>query len=122
MRRVVLSAAICGVALLAGPGGAAAEDMSAAFGNTIVSTYADGGTVSHFFEPNGAYRARWSDGRELTGRWNVQDGRVCLSQIRPMLIPIGRFCTDFVSADIGETWLARDPLGRRVRNILVRGR
>lgn len=121
MRRFVLGFTAAVAASAAG-GLAHAADMSAAFGNTIVSTYGDGGTVRHFFDPNGAYRARWSDGRELTGRWTLDGDRVCLSRMRPMLLPIGRFCTEFVEAHVGESWQARDPLGRRVRNVLVRGR
>jgi hypothetical protein len=41
--------------------------------------------------------------------------------MRPnMLIP--RFCTDMIEADVGDTWHSRDPLGRRVQNVLVAGR
>lgn len=121
MRRIVLSA-VAGAAALWSAGAAEAGDLSAAFGNTIVSTYPDGGTVRHFFDPNGAYRAQWSDGRELTGRWSLDGDRVCLSRMRPVMLPLGRFCTALVSADVGESWQSRDPLGRRVLNQLVRGR
>lgn len=120
MRRIVLSA-VAAVALW-GAGAAQAQDLSAAFGNTVISTYPDGGTVRHFFDPNGAYRALWSDGRELTGQWSLDGDRVCLSRMRPVMLPFGRFCTALVSANIGESWQSRDPLGRRVRNQLVRGR
>jgi hypothetical protein len=37
-----------------------------------------------------------------------------------MLIP--RFCSPLIEAQVGETWQARDPMGRRVRNTLVSGR
>ena len=121
MRRFALGFMAAATVVVA-TGVAHAEDMSAAFGNTIVSTYGDGGEVRHFFDPNGAYRARWSDGRELTGQWTLDGDRVCLSRMRPMMLPIGRFCTQFVAASFGESWQARDPLGRRVRNVLVRGR
>ncbi len=41
--------------------------------------------------------------------------------MRPnMLIP--RFCTALIEADVGDTWQSRDPLGRRVQNVLLAGR
>lgn len=110
---------IAGLSLLAG---SAQADMSSTFGNTIVSHYPDGGWVRHFFDADGAYSASFSDGRRLTGRWAEREGRVCLSGVRPRIMLIDRFCTDMVEASVGETWQARDPLGRRVRNELIRGR
>lgn len=99
----------------------ARADMSDAFGNTVISRYADGGWVKHFFEPDGRYTAQFSDGRRLAARWTAEGDRICLSNMRPSMI-IPRFCTQMVDAEIGETWSSRDPLGRRVRNQLVAGR
>ena len=54
-------------------------------------------------------------------RWSVAGEQVCLTNMRPyMLIP--RFCTQMVEAEVGQTWQSRDPLGRRVQNVLVAGR
>lgn len=100
---------------------AGASDMSAAFGNTIVSTYPNGVTVRHWFEADGAYRSESSSGRKLSGRWRVEGDRVCLTDIRPSFL-ISRFCTPMVAARVGDVWNARDPLGRQTRNTLVRGR
>lgn len=100
---------------------AASADMASAFENTVLSQYPDGGWVKHWFNPDGTYRAQFSDGRRMTARWTVDGDRICLSHMRPfMLIP--RFCTPLVEADVGESWQSRDPLGRRVRNVLVAGR
>ena len=33
-----------------------------------------------------------------------------------------RFCSPMVEADVGDSWRARDPLGRTIRNELVAGR
>ncbi|HZV85212.1 MAG TPA: hypothetical protein VFF48_09525 [Brevundimonas sp.] len=99
----------------------ARADMEAAFGNTVVSRYPDGGWVKHWFNPDGSYRAEFSDGRRVAARWSINGQRVCLTHMRPsMLLP--RFCTAMVSAGIGETWRARDPLGRQVQNVLMPGR
>lgn len=118
MLRTLAAATVAAVCLLAGPGHAG---IDAAFGNTVLSRYPDGGWVKHWFNPDGTYAAQFSDGRRLSARWSVQGERVCLTNIRPnMLIP--RFCTAMIDANIGETWHSRDPLGRRVQNVLLAGR
>lgn len=118
MLRALAVATLMVACLVAGPGRA---DMNAAFGNTVVSRYPDGGWVKHWFSPDGSYAAQFSDGRRLSARWSVQGERVCLTNMRPsMLIP--RFCTAMIEADVGDTWHSRDPLGRRVQNVLMAGR
>ena len=118
MLRTLAVATVSAACLLASP---VRADINAAFGNTVLSRYPDGGWVKHWFNPDGSYAAQFSDGRRLSARWSVRGERVCLSHIRPsMLIP--RVCTTLIDADIGETWQSRDPLGRRVQNVLVAGR
>lgn len=118
MLRTLAVATFAVACLVAGPGKAGIND---AFGNTVVSHYPDGGWVKHWFNPDGSYSAHFSDGRRLSARWAIDGDRICLTNMRPnMLIP--RFCTTMIDADIGETWQSRDPLGRRVRNVLVAGR
>ncbi|MBA4804417.1 MAG: hypothetical protein H2038_07190 [Brevundimonas sp.] len=118
MLRAIAVATVAVISLAAGPG---RTDINAAFGNTVVSRYPDGGWVKHWFNPDGSYAAQFSDGRRLAARWSVRGERVCLTNIRPnMLIP--RFCTDMIQADVGDSWQSRDPLGRRVQNVLVAGR
>ena len=103
-----------------GPAGAD-PGLSSAFGNTIVSHYPDGGWVKHWFNPDNTYSAQFSDGRRISARWRIERRNVCLTHIRPsMLIP--RFCSPLVEAQVGQSWNARDPMGRRVRNTLVAGR
>lgn len=95
--------------------------MPATFGNTIVSTYRDGGQVHHWFDADGRYRSKFSDGRELTARWTLEGRKLCLNNIRPRLL-VSRFCTDYFAARVGDSWSGRDPIGRRVENRLIRGR
>jgi len=101
--------------------GARSPDMEPAFGNTVLSHYPDGGWVRHMFERDGGYRAVFSDGRSISGRWSREGDRLCLNNIRPRFL-VSRFCSKFTQARVGESWTARDPLGRRVRNELIRGR
>ncbi len=99
----------------------ASAGMSNAFGNTIVSHYPNGQWVKHFFEPDGRYASQFSDGRRLNARWTAENGRICLSDFAPRQI-LPRFCSRMVEADVGDSWQARDPLGRNIRNELVAGR
>ena len=117
MKLWLLTAGLCG-ALIATP---ALADIRAAFGNTVVSRYPDGGIVRHYFDADGSYSANFSDGRRLTGNWTIEGRRVCLNNIRPRMF-ISRFCTEMRVAAVGDSWQSRDPLGRRVSNQLVAGR
>lgn len=101
---------------------AASAEMDVAFGNTVVSRYPDGGWVRHWFNRDGTYSARFSDGRQLSATWRVEGQRVCLNGIRPAMMMISRFCSPLIEANVGETWTSRDPLGRRVQNVLQAGR
>ena len=99
----------------------ASAEMVTAFDNTVVSSYPDGGWVKHWFNRDGSYAAEFSDGRRLSARWAVSGDRICLTHMRPnMMIP--RFCTPVVEATVGQTWQSRDPLGRRVQNVMIAGR
>jgi len=113
---------LAGLALaLATPSAARDQGISATFGNTIVTTYRDGGQVHHWFDADGQYRSFFSDGRQVTARWTIEGKKLCLSNIRPRIL-LSRFCTDYFEAKVGDRWSGRDPIGRRVQNTLIRGR
>ena len=118
----LLCVAFTGAIVVGGsPASAKEAGISATFGNTIVSTYRDGGQVHHWFDADGQYRSKFSDGRELTARWTLEGKKLCLNDIRPRLL-VSRYCTDYFAARVGDTWSGRDPIGRRVENRLIRGR
>lgn len=119
MRKLGLAVTLGG--LMASTAVANEQGISATFGNTIVSTYRDGGQVHHWFDADGQYRSFFSDGRQLTARWTLENGKLCLNNIRPRIL-LSRFCTDYREAKVGDRWSGRDPIGRRVDNTLIRGR
>jgi hypothetical protein len=112
-------ASVSAASILAGP---ARAEMTEVFNNTVMSHYPDGGWVKHWFNRDGSYSAQFSDGRRITATWRVEGERVCLNGIRPAFLMINRFCSPMIEASLGQTWQSRDPLGRRVRNVLVAGR
>ncbi|MFC5343516.1 hypothetical protein ACETK8_09770 [Brevundimonas staleyi] len=119
MRKMIGALALA--AAVAAPVSASAH-IEEVFGNTVLSRYPDGGWVKHWFERDGTYSAEFSDGRRLAARWRVEGERICLNGIRPAFMMISRFCSPIIEANVGETWVSRDPLGRRVTNVLQRGR
>ena len=119
MRMIFVAlAAACAVAT---PMTASAE-IADMFENTVVSRYPDGGWVRHWFNRDGSYAAQFSDGRRLSATWRVEGQRVCLNGIRPAVMMISRYCSPVVEAQVGQRWVSRDPLGRRVQNELAAGR
>ena len=119
MRKLVSALALA--AAVAAPAAASAE-IDDTFGNTVLSRYPDGGWVKHWFNQDGSYAAEFSDGRRLAARWRVEGQRVCLNGIRPAFMMISRFCSPMIEASVGQSWVSRDPLGRRVTNVLQPGR
>lgn len=116
------SLAVPGLACASEANGRRAEMDSDAFGNTVLSRYSDGGWVKHWFDRDGSYAAEFSDGRRLAARWRIEGERICLNGIRPAFMMISRYCSPLIQADLGQTWVTRDPMGRRVTNILQSGR
>ena len=119
MRKLIGALALA--AAVAAPAAASAE-IDDTFGNTVLSRYPDGGWVKHWFNQDGSYAAEFSDGRRLAARWRVEGQRVCLNGIRPAFMMISRFCSPMIEASVGQSWVSRDPLGRRVTNVLQPGR
>lgn len=52
---------LCLFAAVATPAPASDTQMAAAFGNTVISRYPDGGWVKHWFDRDGGYSAEFSD-------------------------------------------------------------
>ena len=98
----------------------AAPPIEAAFGNTVVSTFADGKTQHIWFDEGGAYSASGRRGQRSSGRWSLKGGEVCLRQLRPFPAPIV-YCTP-APQDVTAAWSAKALDGQPVRLQLVRGR
>jgi hypothetical protein len=106
---VTASTAVCA----AEPSAAIAK----AFGNTIVSTYADGRTAVLWLSPDGTYRGLSRKRKPSSGTWRLSGERVCLRQAAPKKIFLS-FCTPVPA---GEAWSAKATNGEMVRLRLVSG-
>ena len=102
-------------------GAAGSSPVSAAFGNTIVSTYPDGRTAELWLAADGSYTG---EGRrhDLTGgHWKLKGDSVCLRQSRP--IPsLFSFCAPLPTGDLQTGWQGKAPTGEATRLKLVQGR
>ncbi len=94
--------------------------VSAAFGNTIVSTYPDGRKAELWLAPGGTYTAEGRKGDHSGGRWSVKGRRLCLKQSRPIAIPFS-FCTPIPQAGMGQAWSAKAQTGEPITVKVVRG-
>lgn len=106
--------------ILAATQAAAAPNVDAAFGNTIVSTYPDGRTGHLWLKADGTYT---SEGRRKTpssGTWAIKGDEVCLKQRKPMKAPF-TYCTSAPDGGIGTSWSAKAVTGEKITVKLVKG-
>lgn len=96
--------------------------LALAFGNTVVSTYRDGRHQYIWLQSDGDWAGISRDGRTLSGRWSLsKDGRICLRQKHPPTLPFS-YCTRLPGdVPIGETWPAKDFIGRSITLKIVPG-
>src|SRR5207249_1593703 len=85
--RHCLASAIAAVGLAVLCGAADRSLVSAAFGNTIVSTYPDGRTAELWLHPDGGYDAMGRRKDPSSGHWKVKGEKVCLKQKKPIPVP-----------------------------------
>ncbi len=100
---------------------AGASDLDLVFSNTLVSTYPDGRTARLWLSQGGQYEGQDRRGGRNSGVWRVRDGKLCLSQRRPLPLP-GQFCTPIVRVAVGGSWTTRAMTGETIRVTLVSGR
>lgn len=115
-RCVLLLAAVLAMPLAAH---AAPADVSAAFGNTVLTIDPDGRSRKIWLKPDGTWTGLSRRGRDLAGQWSVKGDKVCLKQSKPRLP--GSMCETF-PAKIGASGTAKDPSGKTIQLKLVKGR
>ena len=100
---------------------AADKRVTAAFGNTVLSTYPDGRSQKVWLHSDGSWTGAARDGRALAGKWRLTADKVCLRQSQPPTLPFS-MCLPFpAGAKVGSTWAANDFGGTPIRLKVVRG-
>jgi hypothetical protein len=109
--------------LLAAPLGAEAApalsaNVSAAFGNTVLTIDPDGRSRKIWLQPDGTWTGLSRRGLDLAGKWKVKGDKVCLSQSKPRLF--GSMCQMFpTDPKVGID--TKDPMGKVIYLKLVKG-
>ena len=103
---------------------AQAADLSrvtAAFGNTVISTYPDGRSQKIWLHPDGTWDGLSRRNAPLAGRWTVRGQKVCLRQSKPPTLPVS-FCTPFPEhTEPGVEWASHDIAGTPIHLSLQPG-
>ena len=100
-----------------------ADTWSAAYDNTIVSTYDDGHVVDVYVEADHSYTIVPRDGSdEISGTWSDDTGESCFKIISPAAYAGGSpLCFPIKDYQIGDTFEGTDSTGHFVAKI-VKGR
>ena len=94
-------------------------NVSAAFGNTVLSIYPDGRAQKIWLAPDGSWTGLSRRGTPLAGAWSVKGPKVCLKQSKPPTLPIS-FCQAFPE-DPAKGVDAKDLAGTPIHLKLVKG-
>lgn len=121
--RFCAASLIAGCAALVGLSAQAAgsANVGAAFGNTVLSTYADGTSQKIWLRPDGHWDGLSRSNNPLAGTWTSRGDKVCLKQSKPPTLPVA-YCTGLpATAQPGVRWSGRDIGGRTITLSLTKG-
>jgi hypothetical protein len=97
---------------------APSANVSAAFGNTVLTIDPDGRSRKIWLQPDGTWTGLSRRGLDLAGKWKVKGDKVCLSQSKPRLF--GSMCQMFpTDPKVGID--TKDPMGTVIYLKLVKG-
>ncbi len=95
--------------------------LAAAFDATIVSTYPDGRTAELWLNPDGTYSGLGRERKASSGRWRVEDGKLCFRQTRPFVFGYV-YCTHLAQFSEGRSWIGKAVTGETIQIRLINGR
>jgi hypothetical protein len=101
-------------------GAEAAQDVSAAFGNTIVSTYPDKRTAYLWLQKDGDYTGSSRRKTAMSGKWELKGDKICFKQKEPFPAPI-TYCLDLSSGSPEKGWSAKAVTGEPIHVTIVKG-
>jgi len=97
----------------------ARPDVSATFGNTVMSIYPDGRSQKIWLHPDGSWAGKSRRGVDLAGHWAMKGDKICLRQSSPPTLPIS-FCQTFPK-DPGVEMTSKDLTGQTIHLKIVKG-
>ena len=123
MKRILAAAAL--LAFSATFAIAAAEDpMASRYGNTVVTTTADGKPAGNaYYDADGKVSRKTPDGKEVKGTWKLEGDKLCVTQTDPAPAADAKpTCLPFAAHKDGDTWDVTLPDGTKLKATLKAGR
>ncbi len=93
--------------------------IAPAFSGTIVSTYPDGRISKLWLNRDGTFSAEGRAHERQAGRWRIRAHSICLSQLKPVPIPILAYCAPIPAAGVSESWSGKAVTGEPITIRLV---
>jgi hypothetical protein len=126
MRKFVLAAAAA--VALAGASFASADPMAGTYGNKVVTTNAKGEATTFWFKADKSFKVKTATGQEGTGKWEIKDGKFCITSDLPANAPAGTAapapqCSEYVGGGkkAGDSWKQKDATGADITVAIVAG-
>jgi len=116
--RLLLFAVLIAAPISAHAADAPPANITAAFGNTLLTIDPDGRSRKIWLQPDGTWTGLSRRGLDLAGKWKMNGDKVCLTQSKPALF--GSLCQKF-STDLEAGVESKDPTGKMVMLKLVKG-
>ena len=90
------------------------EVIAPAFNGTIVSTYPDGRTSKLWLNRDGTFSAEGRAHEHQAGRWRIKAHRLCLSQLKPVPIPLLAYCAPIPTTGVSSSWSGKAVTGEPI--------
>lgn len=126
MRKFVLAAAAA--VALSGLAFAAEDPMAGTYGNKVVTTNAKGEATTFWFKADKSFKLKTAAGQEGTGKWEIKDGKFCITSDLPATAPAGTpapapQCSEYIGGGkkAGDTWKQKDATGAEISVAIVAG-
>jgi hypothetical protein len=122
MKRILTAAALA--AFSASMAMAADDPMASRYGNTIVTTTADGKAAgSTYYDADGKMSRKTPDGKETKGTWKLEGDKLCITQTDPApAAGAAPTCLPFAAHKVGDSWDVTLPDGTKLKATLKQGR
>ena len=93
--------------------------IAPAFSGTIVSTYPDGRISKLWLNRDGSFSAEGRAHERQAGRWRLRAHSICLSQLKPVPIPLLAYCAPIPETGVSASWSGKAVTGEPITIRLV---
>lgn len=117
MRKILL-ASIAGLALATTIAVAADDVMASRYGNTTVSTDAQGAETKVYYSADHTFTFK-SGAQSGKGSWKIDGANICLTYDTPMAGVPNPLCLPVTAHKVGDTWTTGDGAQKRTVKLVA---